>query len=167
MRSGMYGAVMFLDLDNFKPLNDTHGHEAGDLLLIQVAQRLTDSIRGADTVARIGGDEFVVMLSELNMDLARSVKQARTVAEKIRVSLAQPYILRRVQEEGAETLMEHHCTASIGLTLFGMNERGEEHILKAADMAMYQAKDSGRNRVFIDDSLERVLNDQARQSAEI
>ncbi|WP_299195915.1 GGDEF domain-containing protein [uncultured Amphritea sp.] len=147
-RSGMYGAVMFLDLDNFKPLNDTHGHEAGDLLLIEVAQRLITCVRSTDTVARIGGDEFVVLLSELHIDMALSIKQALSVAEKIRASLALPYILRR-EHEGAVTTMEHHCTASIGLTLFGMNERCEEKILKAADKAMYQAKESGRNNVFM------------------
>jgi len=94
-RSGRYGAVMFLDLDNFKPLNDTHGHDVGDLLLVEAAQRITNCVREMDTVARIGGDEFVVMLSELDMDKELSVARAGVVAEKIRVTLAEPYLLTR------------------------------------------------------------------------
>ena len=90
-RSGCYGALMFLDLDNFKPLNDTHGHDVGDLLLIEVAHRITSCVREMDTVARFGGDEFVVMLSELNVDKELSVAQAGNVAEKIRTTLAEPY----------------------------------------------------------------------------
>ncbi|MBN0989302.1 diguanylate cyclase domain-containing protein [Amphritea pacifica] len=154
LRSGMHGAVMFLDLDNFKPLNDTHGHEAGDLLLIEVAHRLTACLRSTDTVARIGGDEFVVLLSELHMDMSLSTEQALRVAEKIRASLARPYILK-CDQEGRAVTMEHHCTASIGLTLFGTNERCEEQILKAADKAMYRAKETGRNRVYLSEVINR------------
>ena len=146
-RSGCYGAVMFLDLDNFKPLNDTHGHDVGDLLLIEVAHRLICCVREVDTVARFGGDEFVVMLGELDADKERSVAQAGIVAEKIRAMLAEPYLLTRKQEGGAETKVEHRCTSSIGAVLFINHEATQEDILKRADMAMYQAKESGRNLV--------------------
>jgi diguanylate cyclase (GGDEF)-like protein len=147
-RSGRFGAVMFLDLDNFKPLNDAHGHEAGDMLLIEVAHRLTLCVREADTVARIGGDEFVVMLSELDEDEKASIAHAGVVAEKVRTVLAAPYILTRNQEGDAQTTFEHHCTSSIGVVLFNDNKASQEDILKWADMAMYKAKEEGRNRVI-------------------
>ena len=166
-RSGRFGALMFLDLDNFKPLNDLHGHEAGDMLLIEVAQRLTRSVREMDTVARMGGDEFVVMLSELATDKALSVAQAVNVAEKIRAALAEPYFLDRnycvfpLAEQSSfviatepnlpgtdrKTTVDHHCTASIGVVLFNNHDASHEDILKWADQAMYQAKESGRNSV--------------------
>ncbi len=144
-RSGRYGAVMFLDLDNFKPLNDARGHDVGDLLLIEVAHRITGCVRAMDTVARFGGDEFVVMLSELDADKERSVALAGIVAEKIRVTLAEPYLLTCKQEGCVETTVEHHCTSSIGVVLFSNYEASQEDILKWADMAMYQAKYGGRN----------------------
>jgi len=144
-RSGLYGALMFLDLDNFKPLNDVHGHVIGDLLLIEAATRLKHCVREIDTVARFGGDEFVVMLSDLNEDKSLSIEQANTVAEKILCSLSEPYLLN-VQKEGQPaTVVEHHCTASIGVTMFVSQEVSEIDVLKWADVAMYQAKASGRN----------------------
>ena len=150
-RSHCYGAVMFLDLDNFKPLNDTHGHAVGDLLLIEAANRLKSCVREVDTVARFGGDEFVVLLSELDVDKAESTTQAVFVAEKIRTKLAEPYILKVPQEGKAEILVEHHCTATIGVTLFIGHEAAQEDIFKCADSAMYQGKKSGRNLVRLDD----------------
>jgi diguanylate cyclase (GGDEF)-like protein/PAS domain S-box-containing protein len=146
-RSGRYGAVMFLDLDNFKPLNDTHGHNIGDLLLIEVADRITSCVREMDTVARFGGDEFVVMLNELNVDQKLSVEQAGLVAKKIRVTLAAPYLLTSRDGDDTEIAVEHHCSASIGVVLFINHEASPEDVLKWADMAMYQAKGSGRNLV--------------------
>lgn len=146
-RSGRYGALMFLDLDNFKPLNDTHGHDVGDLLLIEVARRTSGCIRQVDTVARFGGDEFVVMLSELDVDKAASIAQAGIVAEKIRATLAEPYVLTIRREGDAETTVEHRCTSSIGVVLFINHEASPEDIIKWADMAMYQAKEGGRNRI--------------------
>jgi len=146
-RSGHYCALMFLDLDNFKPLNDTYGHNVGDLLLIEVARRITGCVREADTVARFGGDEFVVMLGELDADKAESTAQAGIVAEKIRSILAEPYLLKIQREGKAETTVEHHCTSSIGVVLFINHEGSPEDILKWADMAMYQAKEGGRNQV--------------------
>lgn len=109
-RSGQYGALMFLDLDNFKRLKDVHGHKAGDLLLIEVAHRIAGCLREMDTVGRFGGDEFVVLLRELKEDKAESAKQAGIVAEKIRAILAEPYVLEFQQENNSETVIEHHCT---------------------------------------------------------
>ncbi|MES1982029.1 MAG: diguanylate cyclase [Pseudomonadota bacterium] len=145
--SGRYGALMFLDLDNFKPINDTHGHNVGDLLLIEVARRISLSVREADTVARFGGDEFVVLLSELDEDKTESKAQARIVAEKIRTALAEPYLLSIRQEDKAERLVEHNCPSSIGIVLFINHEASSEDIIKWADMAMYKAKDGGRNLI--------------------
>lgn len=146
-RSRVYGALMFLDLDNFKALNDRHGHDVGDLLLIEAAQRITGCLREMDTVARFGGDEFVVMLRELDGDESRSLEKAGIVAEKIRVALATPYLLVRRQEGGLETTVEHHCTSSIGVVLFIGHQVSREEILKGADTAMYRAKADGRDSV--------------------
>jgi len=146
-RSGRYGALMFLDLDNFKPLNDVYGHDVGDLLLIEAAQRITACVRKADTVARFGGDEFVVMVGELDADKAESVRQVGTVAEKIRAALSEPYLLKNLPEGKTETIIEHHCTSSIGVVLFIDHEVSPEELFKWADMAMYQAKEGGRNQV--------------------
>ncbi len=145
--SGLYGAVMFLDLDNFKPLNDTHGHELGDLLLIEVARRIKSCIRKSDTVARMGGDEFVVMLSEMDKDIELAALYASTVAEKIRIVLAKPYSLQRVMKAEEETTVEYNCSVSTGIKLFLGNDISEEDILKFADEAMYLAKKSGRNTI--------------------
>lgn len=146
-RSGLYGALMFLDLDNFKPLNDKHGHDVGDLLLIEVAKRLTSCVREVDTVTRFGGDEFVVMLSGLDKDKAESAAQASVVAEKIRAALAEPYVLKIQHEGQAETTIEHRCTSSIGVVLFIHHEASADDIIKWADMAMYQAKEAGGNQI--------------------
>jgi diguanylate cyclase (GGDEF)-like protein/PAS domain S-box-containing protein len=146
-RSALYGALMFLDMDNFKPLNDTHGHSVGDLLLVEVTKRLCACVREVDTVARLGGDEFVVMLVELDADKDQSTEQAAHVAEKIRVSLAAPYLLTVAQPGEQEKLVEHHCSASIGVVLFFDHEASQNDLMKWADAAMYQAKDAGRNGV--------------------
>ena len=149
-RSGRFGALLFLDLDNFKPLNDAHGHEVGDLLLREVANRLRACVREIDTVSRFGGDEFVVMLSALGVDRDDSAAQAKGVAEKIRASLAEPYQLRATradQREVIEVIVEHRCSVSIGVALFLDQQATQDGILKAADRAMYQAKDAGRNRI--------------------
>ena len=146
-RSRNYGAVIFLDLDNFKPLNDRHGHVVGDLLLIEVARRISSCVREMDTVARFGGDEFVVMLSELNSDKTKSIQEAGVVAEKIRLCLAQTYLLKLVHDDNSEICVEHHCSSSIGVTLFDSHEGSQEGILKQADAAMYRAKEGGRNSI--------------------
>lgn len=147
-RSAKYGAVIFLDLDNFKPLNDLHGHEAGDRLLIEVARRLTTRVRDVDTVARLGGDEFVVLLAELDVARTESVKQACTVAEKIRANLEAPYLLNvSIQNGMTDGLVEHRCSASMGVVVFIGHEVSQADILKRADAAMYRAKEAGRNAI--------------------
>jgi diguanylate cyclase (GGDEF)-like protein len=151
-RSGCYGAMMFLDLDNFKLLNDMHGHEVGDLLLIDAAERLKSCVREIDTVARFGGDEFVVMISELDTDKSESGRQAGIIAEKVRAALARPFVLQVRHEGTAETTVEHCCTASIGVALFSRHEASQDDILKWADMAMYRAKEAGCNLIRFHDS---------------
>lgn len=146
-RSRRFGALMFLDLDNFKPLNDTHGHAVGDLLLIEVASRLRACVRQTDTVARIGGDEFVVMLSELDQDGEFSQAQAGAVAEKIRASLAEPYSFTLGSAAHSSRTVKHQCSSSIGVVLMAPDSVDPEALLQRADAAMYQAKEQGRNRV--------------------
>lgn len=146
-RYGRYAALLFIDLDNFKPLNDEYGHDAGDLLLQEVARRLSQCVREVDTVARFGGDEFVVILSELDADLAQSMALTRTVAEKIRLSLSMPYVLHLLGSHENATRVQHHCTACIGVVLFNHAMGTEADIVKWADLAMYQAKAAGRNRI--------------------
>ena len=153
-RSNRYAALMFIDLDNFKPLNDRHGHDVGDILLVEAARRITSCVREMDTVARFGGDEFVVMLSELDTDRAVSFARAGVVAEKIRQVLGELYRLE-VQKNAAAPaplVIEHRCTASIGVVLFSNHGVTQEDLLRIADAAMYRAKSAGRNRVFFADS---------------
>lgn len=144
-RTGRYCALMFLDLDNFKPLNDHYGHDVGDLLLIEVAQRLSGCTRKMDTVARFGGDEFIVLIRELNMDRQISTSHAGIVAEKIRQTLSEPYHLTLPHIEKDVQVVEHHCSASIGVLMFADHQDSPEDLLKWADMAMYQAKEKGGN----------------------
>jgi diguanylate cyclase (GGDEF)-like protein len=138
---------MVLDLDNFKSLNDTYGHEVGDRLLIEAASRLTDCVRESDTVARFGGDEFVVMLGELNIDRALSILQAKMVAEKISGAFAEPYVLTTKNKGFGGIEIEHFCTASIGVAIFSDKPGTRTEILKWADNAMYEAKTAGRNAI--------------------
>lgn len=146
-RSERFGAIMFIDLDNFKPLNDTAGHEAGDLLLMEVGKRLAGCMRQMDTVARVGGDEFVAMISSLEGDLLAAEGQAKIVAEKIRLAIAAPYVISMHHAGQTDVTIEHHCTASIGVVLFPQNDGEPEDYLKWADAAMYQAKEAGRNQI--------------------
>lgn len=147
-RSKCYAALMFLDLDNFKPLNDEHGHVVGDLLLVEAAARLRGCVREMDTVARFGGDEFVVVLSVLSQDKAESTLQAATVADKIRASLSAPYrLISQPDGLGGGVVVEHHCTSSIGVVVFADHQVSPDDILRWADVAMYEAKDSGRNAI--------------------
>jgi len=151
-RNGLYSALIFLDLDNFKPLNDKHGHVAGDLLLIEVASRLKNCVREIDTVARIGGDEFVVLLSQLNADKAESSSQAGIVAEKIRTALAEPYLLTINSEAKEAATVEHRCSASIGVVMYLNHQVTQDDIVQWADKAMYEAKEAGRNSIRFYDS---------------
>ena len=146
-RSGRFGALMFIDLDNFKPLNDKYGHGVGDLLLIEVARRLGSCVREVDTVARFGGDEFVVLLSQLNFDKTDSVTQASIVAEKIRDILSDPYVLETNKKGSTITTAIHHCTSSIGVVTFLDHDEDAEAVLKQADQAMYRAKREGRDSI--------------------
>ena len=168
-RHGRYGAVLFIDLDNFKTLNDTRGHDIGDLLLPQVAQRLASCVRGGggriftiqtngklascvrggDIVARLGGDEFVVMLEGLHENAWTAAPQAETVGKKILCSLNQTYQLADY---------EYHNTPSIGITLFVGHKDSMDDLLRQADLAMYQAKASGRNTMrFFDPEMQAAV----------
>jgi diguanylate cyclase (GGDEF)-like protein/PAS domain S-box-containing protein len=148
-RSGRQGALLFIDMDNFKALNDTLGHDMGDLLLQQVAQRLESCLREGDTVARLGGDEFVVMLEDLSEQTLDSATQTEIIGNKILAVLNQPYQL---------DTHEYHSTPSIGVTLFNGQEQSSEDLLKQADIAMYQAKTSGRNALrFFDPKMQATI----------
>ena len=143
-RSHQWGALLVIDLDNFKPLNDAFGHKAGDLLLTDVAARLNACVRQSDIVARFGGDEFIVALSDLGKDEEGAKVEAMKVASKILFHVRAPYVLL-LDEEGNDKMITHECTASIGVTLFGYDKQNKEHIFSEADKAMYCAKQKGRN----------------------
>jgi diguanylate cyclase (GGDEF)-like protein/PAS domain S-box-containing protein len=146
-RHGVYGAIMFMDLDKFKPLNDIHGHVVGDLLLVEVARRITSCVREMDTVARFGGDEFVVMLCGLSAERSLASDEAIRVAEKIRACLAATYFLKPQAGDIQSICVEHNCSSSIGVVLFDGGEASQNDIFKRADEAMYLAKKGGRNLV--------------------
>jgi diguanylate cyclase (GGDEF)-like protein len=152
-RSGHYGALIYLDLDNFKPLNDTHGHAAGDLLLVEVAQRLLGCVRQTDTVARTGGDEFVVVLNDLSADADTAAAECQRISAKILAALSAPYVLSLAHGASPAQVVEHRCSASVGATLFKGEALYWQDLMKKADAAMYQAKAAGRNRVQFDASL--------------
>lgn len=166
-RNGTFGALLFLDLDNFKPLNDTCGHDVGDLLLVGTANRLRACVRDSDSVGRFGGDEFVVVLSTLSHERESSLQQAAVVAEKIRLRLESPFLLSVEQGNRSGHCVEHRCSASIGLTLFS-GEDTPESALRRADEAMYQAKESGGNTVrhFDPEAGERRPCEHSRALAE-
>ncbi|MBX9870572.1 MAG: EAL domain-containing protein [Burkholderiaceae bacterium] len=158
-RSKRYGALLFIDLDNFKDLNDTLGHDVGDLLLEQVALRLVSCLREGDTAARFGGDEFVVMLEDLNESDADAASQAELVAEKILQRLNAPYELVGRQ---------HSSSPSIGITLFSGAMLGVDELLKRADVAMYQAKAAGRNTLrFFDPQMQAAVLARAALDADL
>ena len=166
-RSRNQGAIMFIDLDNFKALNDTQGHDVGDRLLAEVAQRLKSSVRRGDTVARLGGDEFVVMVQDLAAD-SMVVAQVEAVAEKILAALDCPYRLVFDAELGRRNALNYHCTASIGITLFGAHSTNVDELLKQADLAMYQAKDSGRNAIrFFDPEMQAAITSRVALEADL
>ena len=158
-RSGSRGALLFIDLDNFKALNDSHGHDVGDTLLKLVAQRLTDCVREGDTVARLGGDEFVVLLKILGEDEVEAATATEAVAEKIHVGLNQPYLF---------DAMAHHSTASIGATVFAGTQVSIDELMRQSDLAMYKAKDAGRNTFrFFDAVMERTVRERAELEADL
>lgn len=154
-RNRSWGAIIMLDLDNFKTLNDTKGHEMGDALLVEVAERLHTTTRECDTVSRLGGDEFIVLLSELGENHRQSEAHALTVSEKIRDSLHKPYLLNN-------GTVIHHGSASIGVTLFFGRALDESTLLKRADVAMYEAKERGRNQVcFYSELRQQEINEKS------
>ncbi|MFZ4624547.1 MAG: bifunctional diguanylate cyclase/phosphodiesterase, partial [Rhodoferax sp.] len=145
-RSASFGSLLFIDLDHFKTLNDTLGHDIGDRLLKQVAQRLQSCMREVDTVARLGGDEFVVILADLSVNAVEAATDTEAVAAKILATLSLPYPLGEGQ---------HNSSASIGITLFQSPRASIDDLMKQADLAMYRAKDAGRNAMrFFDPSME-------------
>lgn len=155
-RANKYGALLFIDLDNFKTINDTEGHHMGDRLLMQTAERLKACVREEDTVARLGGDEFIVMLEELGEEREQAAVLAEIVGEKILSGLNRPYKLGEA---------EYHSSASIGIALFHNHDSSVEELLKRADLAMYQAKSTGRNNLnFFDPAMQAAV--EARASLE-
>lgn len=154
-RSQQYEAVLFIDLDNFKMLNDTHGHDIGDLLLVEVAHRIVSCVRESDTVSRLGGDEFVVIVENLDECAEQAAAQVRIVCDKIIAAFSQPFLLKGYV---------HHATPSIGVTLFnGQMQTTVEELLRRADLAMYRAKDSGRNCYrFFDQKMQMLVSERVQ-----
>ena len=149
LRTAHYGALMLLDLDQFKTLNDTEGHSVGDRMLVETAQRLQDCVREGDTVARLGGDEFVVLLENLSVNLNEASVKAEMVAEKVRDRLSEPYWING---------SDHLTTPSIGITMFRGHQNSQEDLFIYADTAMYQAKARGRNTIcFFDPAMQSTL----------
>jgi diguanylate cyclase (GGDEF)-like protein/PAS domain S-box-containing protein len=158
-RSKLFGAVLFLDLDHFKTLNDTMGHDYGDVLLIEVAKRIKFCVREVDTVARLGGDEFIVLMENISSDAETASISVGQVAEKIRAALTTPYLLKG---------NIYHSSPSIGVSLFFDNIETVEDLIKHADMAMYQAKGSGRNRIsFYDSHMQHALESRAALESDL
>ncbi len=158
-RSGKYRALLYLDLDHFKTLNDTHGHGLGDRLLVEMAQRLRTCVREGDTVARLGGDEFVLLVQQLDEDLETAVAQAGKIGDKVVAQLSRPCALGTVEYQGS---------ASVGVSMFLGHALGTDELLKRADLAMYQAKDAGRNTVrFFDPAIQARLNARASLESDL
>lgn len=159
MRSKCFGAVIFIDLDNFKNINDAKGHEMGDLLLVEVAGRLSASVRDSDTVARVGGDEFILILTELNESADAAAAQAERIADKILGALRHPYHLADY---------EYYCSASLGISLFLDHETGIDKLFRHADTAMYQAKSSGKNTFrFFDPAMQALVEHRMLMEADL
>lgn len=158
-RSKHYGALLFLDLDNFKNLNDTRGHYVGDLLLVEIAHRLNVSVREDDTVARLGGDEFVVMLENLSDNMQEAAIQAGLISEKIRKAVAMSYLVQG---------LELWTTVSIGVSLFYGHEASIDELLKHSDFAMYHAKQEGRNNIrFFDPEMQATLVERSSLESDL
>ena len=152
-RRGCFGALLFIDLDNFKVLNDTRGHHMGDELLKQVALRLTECVRAIDTVARLGGDEFVIMLEDLGSVEVDAAAQAEAIGKKILVATNKHFVLGDQQ---------HHSSPSIGVTLFFNQQQSVDELLQRADLAMYQSKAAGRNTLrFFDPVMQAAASARA------
>ncbi|SFG93929.1 PAS domain S-box-containing protein/diguanylate cyclase (GGDEF) domain-containing protein [Duganella sp. CF458] len=158
-RTGQCGALLFIDLDNFKDLNDTLGHNVGDMLLQQAARRFVGCVRESDTVARLGGDEFVIMLENLSDDTELAAEQARAIGAKLLARQNEPYVMGPHQ---------HSCTSSVGITVFRGEQESLEDLLKQTDLAMYQAKAAGRNTMcFFDPAMQTVVSARAALDADL
>jgi diguanylate cyclase (GGDEF)-like protein/PAS domain S-box-containing protein len=156
-RDGQFGAVLLLDLDRFKTLNDTRGHEVGDQLLVEVARRLVETLRESDSAARLGGDEFVILLEGLNEEEMAAATKAEVLAERIRSAISKPFTLQDT---------EHFATASIGVTLYRDRSGGADTLFRQADLALYQAKDAGRNAIrFYSPTMQALVDERAKLEA--
>ncbi len=165
-RRGQHGALMLFDLDDFKTLNDTLGHDVGDQFLVEVGRRMESCIREGDTVARLGGDEFVVILEDLDAEAVAGM-QAEIVAVKIQAALSEPYTIEMGFGDDRDT-RSHHCTSSIGITLFRDQSLSADELLKRADTAMYQAKAAGRNTLrFFDPDMQAVVTARAAMNSDL
>lgn len=154
-RTGQHGALLFIDLDHFKNLNDTKGYEAGDQLLVQQARRLSHCVREGDTVSRLGGDEFIIILGELSSDAERAAEEASAIARHILQSLSAPVALT------TKTMTDYESTCSIGVAMFCGHEISVDELLRRADMAMYQAKADGRNQFrFYEPQMQQLLSER-------
>lgn len=151
-RTGRYMALMFMGLVNFQPLSDSHSQEIGDLLLIEVANRLKNNVRKVDTVARISSDEFVVMLNELTREKTQSVTQVHIIAEKIRMALTNPYPIIIKNEKDADTVAEYNCTINIGVVVFTNDNKSRDDVLEWAERSMHKAKESGSSQICFNDT---------------
>ena len=149
-RSKEHVVLMFLDIDRFKALNDSYGHKIGDQLLMEVSSRLKLCVRECDTIARFGGDEFVLVVSSLSEDIIEATAQSRVIADKVRVLLSEPYELL-CSIKGGTQIIKYDSSVSIGIALFSGDEVGTDELIKRADIAMYESKSSGRNSVCVFD----------------
>ncbi len=156
-REGQFGAVLLLDLDHFKTLNDTRGHEVGDQLLVEVARRLVETLRDSDSAARLGGDEFVILLEGLHEEEMAAATKAEVIAERIRAAISEPFVLQGTA---------HFPSASVGVTLFRDRSGGADTLFRQADLALYQAKDAGRNAIrFYSPAMQALVDQRATVEA--
>lgn len=164
-RKHKHGAVLFFDLDHFKQLNDSYGHEAGDALLIEVGKRLQSCVRQSDTVGRYGGDEFVIILSELPNRRIAAIKKANWISHNILTRLCEPYYLN-VSLNQIQTVIEHQCFVSVGVAMFSDEITIKAHIIDFADEAMYRAKKEGGKSICFHD-YDETFNEQSTNSINV
>ena len=151
-RTGRYIALMYIGLIDFQPLGDCNSQKIGDLLLIEVANRLKDNVREVDTVSRISNDEFVVMLNELTREKTQSVTQAHIIAEKIRAALTDSYPIIIRHEKTEDTIDEYNCEISMGVVVFVNDNKSRDDVLDWAERSMHKAKESGNSQICFNDT---------------